>query len=161
MTYLALAMALGAWFVLHNTMQGSRIRATGENPRAAQSYGINPIRLRTASLFFAGFMAGLGGAFMVVAVMGRFIENISAGRGFIALAVTILGRWNPLGALAGALGYGFFDGLQLRLQARGVALPYQFMVALPYAVTFVSLIFLGRNAHAPKALGQSYAKDGR
>lgn len=161
LTYLAFLLALAVWFVLYRTKLGYELRAVGENPRAAQASGINVVKYRYGALAFSGMTAGLGGAFLSLAVVGQFMENISAGRGFIALSITILSRWNPAFALLGALGFGFVDALQLRLQAVGVNLPYQFMVMLPYVVTLLSIVFFGRNIHTPAALGAAYEKEGR
>jgi simple sugar transport system permease protein len=115
----------------------------------------------TAGNLFCGFMAGIGGAFLSCGIVGTFTENMSAGRGFICLAVTILARWNPAFAVAAALLFGTVQALQLRLQALGSALPYQFFVALPYVVTLVSLAVFGWNIHAPSDLGKPYAEESR
>ena len=161
LVYLALVLSGVIWFALNKTKMGLCIRAVGENPRAAQAAGLNVIRIRTLCMLFTGFLAGLGGAFLVVAINGRFIDDITAGRGYIALAVTILARWNPLLAVGGSLLFGASDALQLRVQTLGLSIPYQFFVMLPYVIVLLSLLLFGRNVAAPKALGMRYEKEGR
>ncbi len=161
LVYLALIAAFLALFVLRRTKFGLQIEATGENPKAAQASGIRVRRVRYAGNLFCGFMAGIGGAFLSCGIVGTFTENMSAGRGFICLAVTILARWNPAFAVVAALLFGTVQALQLRLQALGSALPYQFFVALPYVVTLVSLAVFGWNIHAPGDLGKPYNEESR
>ncbi len=161
LVYIAVLLTVVVWYTLFRTKLGLQLRATGENPRAAQASGIDVLKMRYGALFFCGMMAGIGGAFLTVAIVGRYMENISAGRGFIALSITIFSRWHPVFAMLGALLFGLVDALQLRLQAGGVDLPYQFMVMLPYVVTLISIMLFGRNIHTPKALGRIYEKEGR
>lgn len=161
LVYIALLLSVGAWFVLNKTKLGLCIRAVGENPRAAQAAGLNVIRIRTLCMLFTGFMAGVGGSFLVVAINGRFIDDITAGRGYIALAITILARWNPILAIGGAMLFGASDAIQLRVQTLGLSIPYQFFVMLPYVIVLLSLLLFGRNVAAPKSLGMRYEKEGR
>ncbi len=161
LVYLALIAAFLALFVLRRTKFGLQIEATGENPKAAQASGIRVRQVRYTGSLFCGFMAGIGGAFLSCGIVGTFTENMSAGRGFICLAVTILARWNPVFAVIAALLFGTVQALQLRLQALGSTLPYQFFVALPYLVTLVSLAVFGWNIHAPSNLGQPYNEESR
>ncbi len=161
LTYLAVLLALGVGFLLYRTKFGFLLQTVGENPKAAQSAGVSVMKMRYLAVLFCGYMAGVGGSFLSIGVVGRYMENISAGRGFIALALTILVRWNPFYAILGSVGFGFLDAIQLRFQAIGIGLPYQFMVMLPYVVTLLSLIFLGRNISAPHALGLPYDKEER
>jgi simple sugar transport system permease protein len=161
LVYLALIAAFLVLFVLRRTKFGLQIEATGENPKAAQASGIRVRRVRYSGSLFCGFMAGIGGAFLSCGIVGTFTENMSAGRGFICLAVTILARWNPALAVVAALLFGTVQALQLRLQALGSTLPYQFFVALPYVVTLVSLAVFGWNIHAPSDLGQPYNEESR
>lgn len=161
LVYLALIMAFVALYIMRRTKFGLQIEATGENPQAAQAAGIRVKRIRYFGYLFCGFMAGIGGAFLSCGIVGTFTENMSAGRGFICLAVTILARWNPLLSVAAALLFGTVQALQLRLQALGSDLPYQFFVALPYLVTLISLAVFGWNIHAPKDLGQVYNEERR
>ncbi|HXK78122.1 MAG TPA: ABC transporter permease [Oscillospiraceae bacterium] len=161
LVYLSLVAAFLVLFVLRRTKFGLQIEATGENPKAAQASGIRVRRVRYEGSLFCGFMAGIGGAFLSCGIVGTFTENMSAGRGFICLAVTILARWNPAFAVVAALLFGTVQALQLRLQALGSTLPYQFFVALPYVVTLVSLAVFGWNIHAPSDLGQPYNEESR
>ena len=161
MVYVSILLAVLTWFILYKTMLGLRTRSVGENPRAAQSAGISVIRTRIVSMLFAGMFGGLGGSFLTVAYVGRFMDDITAGRGYIALAITILGRWNPVLALAGALLFGLVDAFQLRAQTMGLGVPYQFFVMLPYVVVLISILFMGRNSAAPGSLGKPFEKEGR
>lgn len=161
LVYVALGMAVTVLFVLRRTKFGLQIEATGENPKAAQAAGISVKGIRYFGYLFSGFMAGIAGAFLSCGIVGSFTENMSAGRGFICLAVTILSRWNPVFAVFAALLFGTTQALQLRLQAMGSPLPYQFFVALPYLVTLVSLAIFGWNIHAPQSLGQGYSEESR
>lgn len=159
--YISLLTSIVAGIVLFRTKLGLQLRSLGENPRAAQSYGIDVIKMRWGTIIFSGLMAGLGGAYLVVGVVGMFMADISAGRGFLALAVCLLCVWHPVYAMLGAFGYGFVDALQLRLQAMGVPLPYQLLLALPYLVAILSLLLAGRNKRGPKTVGAVYEREGR
>lgn len=161
LVYIALIAAALVWFLLKYTNLGLKVDAAGENPRAAAAAGINVVKIRYSTYMFSGFMAGIGGAFLSCGIVGTFTENMSSGRGFICLAITILARWNPVFAVCAAFMFGTVEALQLRLQALGSPLPYQFFVALPYAVTLISLVIFGRNIHAPRYLGQIYNKESR
>lgn len=161
LTYFAFVIAIAAYFILKKTRFGLQVDATGENPKAAKAAGIDVAKMRLAGYLFCGAMAGLAGAYLSLGVVGTFTEDMSAGRGFICLAVTILARWDSLSAVAASLLFGIVQALQLRLQAIGSSLPYQFFVALPYLVTLASLLIVGRNIHAPKDLGKVYNQEGR
>lgn len=110
---------------------------------------------------FCGFLAGIAGASLTLGSVGTFTESISAGRGFICLAIVILSRWNPLAALATSFGFGSIQALQIRLQVQGSALPYQVFVALPYLVTILALAIGGHNIRAPRELGVPFDKESR
>ncbi|HLV80258.1 MAG TPA: hypothetical protein VKT32_08240, partial [Chthonomonadaceae bacterium] len=127
-------------------------------PVAAEAAGVRVNRVRTAALLFGGGMAGVGGAFLSVGQNNTFIENMTAGRGFIALAIVTAGRWNPFGCLVAALVFGFVDELQFQGQALGLHLPYQLFLALPYIVTVFLLASGGRWSAAPAALGRAYVR---
>ncbi len=159
--YLLLIVAFVSWFVMNKMKVGLQLRAVGENPKAAQSCGINVVRFRYVALSIAGFLSGIAGSYLIVAIMGKFTENISAGRGFIGMAVSALCHWNPLLALVASFIFGAAQGLQMRLQAYGIDIPYQILLMLPYVLTLVSLVAFGRGAKAPKNLGQIYEKEAR
>ena len=119
------------------------------------------VSLAAGFVLFSGLLAGLGGAYLVVAITGSFAPDISAGRGFLALAVCLLCGWHPVYSLIGSFGYGFINAFQLHLQAKGVALPYQLLLALPYIVAILSLLLAGRNKRGPKTVGGVFEREGR
>ena len=147
------------WLVLFRTRWGLRLRATGERPSAADGAGVRVARVRIAATLVGGALAGLAGAYLSLGYTVGFGENMTAGRGFIALAVVILGRWNPFGVAAAALLFGLASALQFQFQASSTRFPYQFFLALPYLLTLLAL--LGRSklgGAAPAALGESYRR---
>ena len=144
--------ALAWWF--RRTHAGLALRAVGEAPAAAAAAGLSPARIRTAAILFSGAMGGLCGGTLVLAQVGSFNEQMSAGRGFIAIAIVVLGRWTPLGTAGGALLFGAAFALQYLGQSLGLDLPYQLFLALPYALTLLLLATLRGNAAAPAQLGR-------
>ena len=155
-TYLTLILVAIIGWALFNTTWGLRTRSVGENPRAADTLGINVFRVQYTNLFLGGMLAGLGGGFLSLAAVGVFEQNMTTGRGFIALAVMIFGNWRPWGALRGALLFGFATALQGQLQQFGIDLPHQLVGMLPYILTIVVLAgFVGR-AQPPAHAGQVY-----
>ena len=161
LAWIAILFTLATGFILYRTKLGLQLRSLGENPKAAQSYGIDVIKYRWGAVIFTGLMAGLGGAYLVVAITGSFSADISAGRGFLALAVCLLCGWHPVYALAGSFGYGLINALQLRLQAMNVDCPYQLLLALPYIVAILSLLLAGRNKRGPRTVGGIFEREGR
>jgi general nucleoside transport system permease protein len=153
-TYLVYLMVPALWWALYRTRLGLALRAVGENPEAARAAGIDPRRVQFGAVLFGGIMGGLAGGTLVLAQVGTFAEGMSAGRGFIAIAVVALGRWHPLGAAIGALLFGAASALQFLFQAMGWAAPYQLFLGLPYLLTLVALAALGRSHPAPAALGK-------
>lgn len=145
-------------FLGTRTRYGLRLRAAGERPEAADALGIDVYRLRWEALIVSGALTGLGGAFLTLGYAGTFVEGMSAGRGFVALAVVILGRWNAWGCALASILFGAAMALQFGFQALGTAIPYQFFLALPYALTLVILAVLGGQADAPGALGEPYTR---
>jgi len=161
LVYLALLMAPVVWFVLYRTTWGLKIRAVGEHPHAADTVGINVVRVRYLTLIFTGIMAGLAGAFLSIGQLNTFQENMSAGRGFIAYTAIVFGKWEPLGVFLGTLLFGLADALQLRIQALNLAIPYQFLVAFPYLVTLIVLILFVGKATWPAASGAPFKREGK
>jgi len=143
-----------AWW-LRGTHSGLALRATGENREAAEAAGARPHRIRWGALLAAGAMGGLCGATLVLAQVGTFSEGMSAGRGFIAIAIVVLGRWSAFGTALAALVFGAAFALQYLFQALGWSLPYQLFIALPYALTLALLALLRGRATAPAGLGQA------
>jgi simple sugar transport system permease protein len=160
LTYLALLFVpLIAW-LLYRTSFGLRLRAVGENSEAVDTAGVNVYRMRYIALILGGILMGLGGAFLSLAQLGAFTHGIINGRGWVAIAIVIFGNWQPGKVLAGALLFGWLQALQLRLQAEGIPLPYEALLALPYLLTIVALTFAGRNASYPAALLKPYKREG-
>ncbi len=151
--YLATALVPAVWWWLNRTHSGLAIRATGENPAAARSSGISPRRVQTIAVLFGGLCGGLAGGTLVLAQVGTFAEGMSAGRGFIAIAIVALGRWSPVGAAMAALFFGMASALQFLFQALDLNLPYQIFLALPYLLTLLALALAKGRYRAPAALG--------
>lgn len=156
LVYFTLILIPIFWYVISRTRYGLRLRAAGERPEAADALGLGVYRLRWQALIVAGALTGLAGAYLTLAYANTFVENISAGRGFVALSVVILGRWNPWGLAAASVLFGAAMALQFGLQALGTVIPYQVFLALPYALTLVVLAGVGGQAAAPSALGEPY-----
>jgi len=158
--YLTIALAFVAHFVLFRTNFGLALRASGENPAAADSAGISVQRMRYAGTLISGAAAGMAGAYLVLAQVGVFRESIVSGQGFIALGIVIFGRWHPLKATVAALIFGACDALQLSLQIFGTRVPPQLLLALPYVVTILAISGLfGGKAVQPAALMTPYVKE--
>ncbi len=158
-TYLTPLLVFLIGWALYHTTWGLRTRSIGENPRAADTLGINVYRMQYTNLFLGGMLAGLAGAFLTLAAVGIFEQNMTAGRGFIALAVMIFGNWRPWGALKGALLFGFATALQGQLQQFGIDFPHQLVGMLPYLLTIIVLAgFVGR-AQPPAHVGRPYVQE--
>lgn len=142
------------WWLLHKTRRGLQLRAAGEYPPAAESAGASVIRLRWQSTLFNGAMCGLAGAFLAMSHTDSFAENMTAGRGFIALAIVIFGRWSPFGALGAALLFAGANAMQFQLQSKLSTQYYPLLLALPYALTILTLAGFAGKSRAPAALGQ-------
>ncbi len=154
-TYLLYLLAPAIAWWMARTQSGLATRAVGESPEAAIAAGIRPRVVQTWAVLFAGAMAGMAGATLVLAQAGTFAEGMSAGRGFIAIAIVVLGRWRPLGVAAAALVFGAASALQTVFQAMGwEQVPYQLFLAVPYVLTLVVLAGAGGRAAAPAALGR-------
>lgn len=160
--YAAFASVPLAWWVMFRTRFGLRLRAVGEAPAAVDTAGISVARMRYTALVLGGCLAGIGGTYLSVAQAAQFIPNMSAGKGFMALAAMVFGKWRPWSALSACLLFGFLDAVAIRLQGvriAGVGIPVQAIEALPYFLTvFLLAGFIGK-AVAPKALGTPYVKE--
>lgn len=158
-TYLTFLLVIITQIVFFHTRWGLRTRAVGEHPRAADTLGINVFKTRYVSTMIGGALAGLGGAFLTLEGVGLFERNMTNGRGFIALAVMIFGKWNPIGSALAALLFGFTNALQTQLQFMGINVPHQFIGMIPYALTIVVVSgFVGRS-RPPAAEGTPYEKE--
>lgn len=153
-TYLLYVLVPGVWWWIYRTYEGLGLRAIGEDSRAAVAAGIAAVRLQTIAVLFGGALGGVAGGVLVIAQAGSFAEGMSAGRGFIAVAIVVLGRWHPFGVAAAALIFGAASALQYLFQAMGWALPYQAFLALPYVLTLLGLAGIAGKATAPGSLGK-------
>jgi simple sugar transport system permease protein len=163
MVYAALALVAAVWWLLYRTRFGLRLRAVGENPHMVDAAGVSVLKLRYAALTLNGMLCGLAGSYLVLAQSSSFAPNMTAGRGFMALAAMIFGNWRPVPALWACLLFGFLDAAAIRLQGVVVPgigeVPVQAVQALPYLLTVILLAgFVGRSV-APVALGQPYVKE--
>lgn len=141
-------------FWMYRTTAGLALRAVGEHPGAAAAVGISPARTRALVILFGGAMGGMSGGTLVLSQVGTFAEGMSAGRGFIAIAIVVLGRWTPLGVAGAALLFGGASALQYLSQAMDWHVPYQASLALPYILTLIALATAGSRSSAPAALGE-------
>ena len=159
LVYFSFVMVAVLWIVINKTSVGLKIIAAGEHPKAADSLGINVLKVRYLATLFSGVMIGIAGAYLSIAQASSFGEDMTAGRGFIAMAVVILGKWSPIGALLGALFFGAATALQLLFQITGVEVPRNIIMMIPYIATVIAVLIVSRNkVGAPSALGVPYEK---
>jgi ABC-type uncharacterized transport system permease subunit len=158
LTWVALLLVVLATIFLFRTPRGLRLRSVGEKPRAAATVGVSVIRTRYVAVIVSGFLAALGGAYLSIALLGSFTENMTAGRGFIALAAVIFGAWRPVGALVAALLFGFSSALAQRLPefSESTAVLFQ---ALPYVLTLVVVAGVVARSRPPASIGIPYVKE--
>jgi simple sugar transport system permease protein len=153
-TYFAYAVIPSTWWWFARTHAGLALRAIGENPAAAIAAGVPVRRYRLGATIAAGALGGIAGGVLVLAQAGTFVEGMSAGRGFIAIAIVVLGRWKPLGVGLAALLFAATTSLQYLAQAMGLAVPYQLVLALPYLLTLAALAGVGGRAIPPATLAR-------
>jgi ABC-type uncharacterized transport system permease subunit len=154
---LAFALVPATWWVLNRTPFGLRLRAVGENPEAADTAGVNVSRVRYAGVMLSGALAAIGGAYLSIGQASLFTRNMTAGRGFIALAALIFGKWRPVQTMLACLLFGFAEALSIQMQ--GVSqIPVQFIQLIPYVLTVVVLAGFIGHSRAPRALGVPYQK---
>jgi simple sugar transport system permease protein len=157
--YTMFALLIITQILMNKTRWGLRVRSVGEHPKAADTLGINVFRVRYISVLLSGAIAGLAGTYMSIGAAGRFNEGMSAGKGFLGLAAMIFGNWNPFGAFAGSLIFGFFDSWQEKLSLLQVGIPVDLLGMAPYIATMVVLAgFIGRS-RMPAADGIPYEKE--
>jgi ABC-type uncharacterized transport system permease subunit len=164
LSILALVAVSVTWYTLYRTPFGLRLRAVGENPEAADAAGVRVLRIRYAAVILSGVLAGIGGAYLSIGQSSLFTRNMTAGRGFIALAALIFGKWRPVQTMLACLLFGFADALTIQMQGvaklpSGEDVPVQFVQMIPYVLTIVVLAgFIGQS-RAPAALGLPYRKE--
>jgi len=159
LTYLAFAGVLAVAIFLRRTRGGLLLTASGENPLAVFAAGTDPIRVRFTALLAGGAIAGLAGAVLSLQQVGTFTDGMTGGRGYMALAAVIVGRWLPLGTLAGCIMFGGTEALQLRAQAFGLPVSSYVIQMVPYLAALLVLAGLGRTARLPSAIGQPFRHD--
>jgi len=158
LVYLLYALVPLSWWVLYRSRFGLRLRAVGEVPEAVDTAGVSVFRLRYIGVSLSGVLAGLGGAFLSMSLLSAFTEGMTNGRGFIALAALIFGRWNPIGAFGAALLFGFAQAVVFR-GGIGVTIDREFIEMFPYLLVIVALVGFGGRAVPPAASGQPYRKE--
>lgn len=161
MVYVVYLLVIVTAVYFTRTKSGLNYKAVGEYPRAAETMGINVVRYKYIACLICGFLAGMGGAYLTTCYVNTYSDGIVAGRGFIALAAVIFGRWSASGVLLACLLFGFFDALQLRLQVGTDLIPYQLFQMIPYVMTLVALTIFGSKIAGPKANGKPYYREER
>ncbi len=154
-TYLALLFVALTWWGLFRTRTGLALRATGEAETMARSAGVRTRRIKAGATLIGGLLAGLAGGTLVLAQVGTFAERMTAGRGYVAIAIVVLGRWHPVGVLVAALLFGAATALQFVFQSLGWAVPYQLFLMLPYVLTLLALGGMVGRVRAPGGLGRA------
>jgi simple sugar transport system permease protein len=147
-----------AWWVINKTRWGLSLRAVGQNPTAADSLGVSVQRIRYAAVTIGGVLAGIAGASLSISLLNIFQEGMTAGQGFIAVALVYFGSWTPVGVMAGALLFSVVNALQLWVQVLGLNVPSNIAVMLPYVLTIVALAFPFRRALQPAALTKPFER---
>ena len=159
LVYIAFLLVPIAWFVLNKTTLGLKIRAVGENPQAADSLGVSVNGVRYFTIIIGGAFSGMGGASLSIALLNVFQQNMTAGLGFIAVALVYFGGWRPWGVLAGALLFSMVNALQLWIQVLGINIPSELAVMLPYILTILVLAASGSKMVAPSALTKPFERE--
>jgi len=151
------------WYVIYKTKWGLRLRAVGEDPQAADSMGVNVIRMRYQAVLISGLLAGVGGMAIILTTTSRFGGYVIAGKGFVALAVLIFGRWNPWGVLGAGILFGFAStlGSVVPIIMPDMSIPQVYFESMPYIITIIALVLFSKKAVAPKAIGVPYDKEQR
>lgn len=157
-TYLVIVLAVVIYFVLFKTPFGLRLRAVGEHPSAADTLGVNVNRMRYIGVMLSGVLAGMGGATITLTTTSTFAHNTISGQGFIAIAAMIFGKWNPVGAFAAAVFFGFSQGIRnyVQLFEWSKSIPQEFIFMIPYVLTIIVLVSAVGRSSAPAALGKPY-----
>lgn len=159
--YFSILMSIFLYYFLYKTSYGLELRSVGENPKAADSLGVNVASRRYLTAIVGGMMIALAGAYLPMAYTGTFTEGMVAGRGWISIALTFFGGWTPHLILFGAFFFAAIEVLALKFQVGGSSVPYQFLLMLPYIATIIVMIFAFRSVRAPAFLGQNYDREKR
>lgn len=157
--YLAIILTFVTYYLLWKTPWGLRVRSVGEHPRAADTVGISVYKTRWVCVIISGVLAGLAGASISVGYVGLFREGMVAGKGFIALAAMVFGKWHPIGSLLACLFFGLCSAIQIQAQSLGLNVPSEFLAMIPYLATIIALVGVVGKSVAPKADGDPYEKD--
>ena len=155
---MAFALVPISAYVLNNTTFGLMIRAVGQNPEAADAMGVSVTRVRYATTTIGGVLAGLAGASLSIALINLFQQNLTAGQGFIAVALVYFGGWRPWTVAAGAMLFSFVNALQLQIKVIGADIPSEFAVMAPYVITIIALVFATKRHEQPTALTKPYER---
>jgi len=159
LVYLAILLSIFLYYLLYKTGLGLELRAVGENPKAADSLGVNVSLMRYATTIVGGMLMGLAGAYLPMVYTGIFTEGMVRGRGWIAIALTFFGGWSPHLILLGSLFFASIEILALKVQVGGFGIPYQFLLTLPYIATILVMMFAFKWVRVPAFLGQNYDRE--
>ena len=159
MVYLTIIIALIFHYILFRTMLGLNIRSVGENPRAADTLGINVFAVKYVTVVIGMMLMSLAGGYLLLAFTGTFTDYIVSGRGWIAIALTLFGKWSPIPILLGSLLFSGVEVAVYQLQTMRVAIPYQFLLMIPFIITMIILIWVYKRAEVPQALGRPYDRE--
>jgi simple sugar transport system permease protein len=153
------SFAFGAAWTFRRTKLGLALRAAGEFPEAVAASGFSVLKLRFGAMLVGGALGGLAGAYLSLGISGSFAENMTAGRGFVAIAMVTFGRWKPIWVLAASMLVGYAVSLQFVFQSKGWNIPFQLLSAAPYVLALLVLVAAGRGSASPAALGKSFRSD--
>ncbi len=158
MVYVSVGLVLLISWFFNKTTQGLNFKAVGENPQVADTAGVNVHKYQFLAIITSGILASLGGAFLTLTQTARFMENLTAGRGWIALAAVILGKYNPWGVLLACFLFGAADAAQMQIQVMSLGIPYQFLLMIPYILAMLAMAGVVGKVRAPAAMGKPYIK---
>jgi len=158
LVYVAFALVPAAWFVLNKTTLGLKIRAVGQNPQAADAMGISVARVRYFTVTLGGMLAAMAGASLSIALLNVFQQNMTAGQGFIAVALVYFGSWRPFGVMAGALLFSTVNALQLWVRTKGIDIPAEYASMAPYLLTILALVLASQRVDQPAALTKPFER---
>lgn len=161
LVYFSVLASVILWYVIYRTNLGLRLRSVGENPKAADSLGIDVVRYRYVTSIIGGMFIGLAGAYLPMVYTGTFTDLMTKGRGWLAIALSFFGGWSPLPILFGSLFFAGIEVLSYRFQVGGSIIPYQFLMMLPYIATIIVMIFTFGKTRVPAFLGQNYDRERR